>query len=150
LLQVFKLTREQSVPRNISEVFEFFSRPENLQVLTPQWLDFKILEAPSELKTGSLIKYRLRWHSIPLRWTTEITEWNPPHQFRDVQLSGPYALWDHEHRFVAESGGTRIYDMVSYGLPLGFLGRLVHSGFVRSDVQSIFDYREEQMRRLMG
>jgi ligand-binding SRPBCC domain-containing protein len=83
LPKIYKLVREQRVARNIDEVFEFFSRPENLQALTPEWLDFRIFQTPAELKAGSLIKYKLRWHRLPIRWTTEITQWNPPYGFRD-------------------------------------------------------------------
>jgi hypothetical protein len=150
LPSTYKIIREQLVLRNIEEVFEFFSRPENLQVLTPDWLDFRIVQSPVKLTAGSLINYRLRWHGLPIRWTTEITEWHPPFGFRDMQLSGPYALWDHKHRFVAEDGGTRIYDDVSYALPFGVAGRLVGGAFVRRDVEALFDYRQQAMRKLMG
>lgn len=55
------LEREQCVPRPIDEVFAFFSRPENLQVITPPWLDFRMVETPKMLQAGALIRYRLRW-----------------------------------------------------------------------------------------
>ena len=93
---LYYLEREQWLPRPIEEVFSFFSRPENLQVITPSWLDFRVIEAPDELEAGALIRYRLRWRRWPIRWTTEFTVWNPPHGFVDRQLSGPYALWNHE------------------------------------------------------
>lgn len=147
--RTYKIIREQLVPRNIKEVFEFFSRPENLQAITPDWLDFRIVQSPAALTTGSLIKYHLRWHGLPIRWTTEITEWHPPHGFRDTQLSGPYALWDHKHWFVEEGAGARIYDDVSYALPFGMVGRLVGGKFVRRDVEALFEYRQQAIRKLM-
>src|SRR5579885_2077502 len=71
----YVLEREQFLPRPIGEIFEFFSRPENLQVITPPWLDFRMVETPTDLNIGSLIRYRLRWHGVPIRWTTEISDW---------------------------------------------------------------------------
>jgi ligand-binding SRPBCC domain-containing protein len=148
-MKTYLLEREQWLPRPIDEVFAFFSRPENLQVLTPDWLDFRIVEAPQNLAAGSLIRYRLHWHFLPIRWTTEITEWNPPHRFVDRELSGPYALWNHEHSFSPrQAGGTTMRDRVEYALPLGVLGRLAHRLSVKRDVESIFNFREEAMRRL--
>ena len=147
-MQTYCLEREQWLPKPIEEVFTFFSRPENLQVITPPWLDFRMVEAPQDLMKGSLIRYRLRWRWMPIRWTTEITEWNPPCRFEDREISGPYALWNHEHDFTAEKGGTTMHDRVTYALPFGFVGRLAHPLFVGRDLERIFDFRAATMRRL--
>src|SRR5689334_22619878 len=148
--KVYTLTREQWLPKPIELVFEFFSRPENLQSITPPWLDFRIVESPDVLTVGSLIHYSLRWRFVPIRWTTRITAWNPPRRFVDAQISGPYTLWEHEHRFVPESNGTRICDTVRYSLPLSFLGAIAHRGWVRSDLDSIFDFRRVKMEEVFG
>ncbi len=142
------LEREQWLPRPIDEVFVFFSRPENLQVITPPWLDFRMVEAPKELSKGSLIRYRLRWRRMPIWWTTQISEWNPPYRFADRELSGPYALWNHEHDLIEHRGGTTMRDRVTYALPFGPVGRLAHWSVVKGDVRKIFDFRAETMRRL--
>jgi ligand-binding SRPBCC domain-containing protein len=71
-MHIYLLEREQWLPRPIDEVFAFFSRPENLQVITPPWLDFRMVKTPESLSAGSLIRYRLKWHGIPFQWTTEI------------------------------------------------------------------------------
>ena len=140
----FVFRAEQYVPSNIDEVFAFFSRAENLQELTPAWLHFRIVGvAPNPVRKGTLIRYTLRWRIFPMRWTTEIVEWNPPHGFVDVQLKGPYRKWHHEHRFVAEDGGTRIYDEVQYELPFGMLGSLAHRLRVKKDVETIFAFRKQ-------
>ena len=83
----FVFRAEQFVPRPLSEVFEFFSKAGNLEQLTPKWLNFRILSVhPSPVQKGTLIKYSLRWRIFPIRWTTEIIEWDPPHRFVDLQL----------------------------------------------------------------
>jgi len=146
-MRLYCLEREQWLPRPIEEVFSFFSRPENLQTITPLWLYFRVIESPPELVAGSLIRYRLRVHWIPVHWTSEITVWDPPHRFIDRQLSGPYALWHHEHSFSMRQGGTVIRDFVTYALPLGGLGGFAHTLFVKRDVQSIFDFRAQTMQQ---
>lgn len=147
-MHIYLLEREQWLPKAIDKVFTFFSRPENLQVITPPWLDFRMVKTPETLRVGSLIRYRLRWHEVPIRWTTEISEWNPPDGFVDRAISGPYALWNHEHRFVAQNGGTAMSDRVTYALPFGWVGEIAHTLAVRRDVEKIFDFRAETMRRL--
>jgi ligand-binding SRPBCC domain-containing protein len=147
-VRAYVLNREQWLPRPIDEVFKFFSRPENLQQITPPWLDFRMVESPASLQAGSLIRYRLRWRWIPIRWTTEISEWNPPRGFVDRAVSGPYALWNHEHSFEDQAGGTLMRDRVTYALPLAGVGRLAHWAWVQRDVERIFDFRTDAMRRL--
>jgi ligand-binding SRPBCC domain-containing protein len=107
--KTYILSFQQQVSRSLEEVFDFFSRAENLQALTPPWLNFKIRGVkPLPVQQGTLIHYSLRVHGIPLRWTSEIVEWDPPHRFVDLQLRGPYKVWRHEHRFESHDGGTLI------------------------------------------
>ncbi len=149
----FVFRAEQRVSRPIEEVFDFFSRAENLEQITPPWLNFRILSVSTNpVQRGTLIRYALRWRVFPIRWTTEIQEWDPPHRFVDVQLKGPYKLWHHDHRFYAEGNSTRIVDEVQYALPFGVIGRVVHRLKVKKDVEAIFTYRrgaveEALMRR---
>ena|SRR5579863_2895006 len=147
-MRTYILERKQWLPRPIVEVFTFFSRPENLQVITPPWLDFRMVKTPETLQAGSLIRYRLRWRGLPIRWTTEISEWNPPHGFVDREVAGPYALWNHEHMFSPDNGGTMMHDRVSYALPFAWFGQVAHGMLVKRDVERIFDFRAETMRRL--
>jgi ligand-binding SRPBCC domain-containing protein len=147
----YLLRREQWVPRPLEEVFAFFSDARNLEVLTPPWLHFRILTSEiTAVSQGTLIRYKLSWRGIPLRWTTKITLWQPPRAFEDFQLSGPYTLWHHTHSFESLNNGTLMTDEVRYRLPFGPLGKLVHWLAVKANVESIFDYRYQQIERLFG
>ena len=146
----YELTRRQVVERPLTEVFAFFSEARNLELLTPPWLSFRILDAPGTLEAGSLIRYRLRLGGIPVGWTSEITEWRPPHCFTDVQRRGPYALWEHTHRFRQLNGTTELHDRVIYRLPGGPLGPLVRATLVRRQLERIFDYRAERVAELFS
>jgi len=96
-------------------VFPFFAEARNLETLTPPWLKFEVLTpAPIVMRPGTLIDYRIRVHGLPIRWRTEITAWDPPHRFVDVQLHGPYTLWHHTHTFEERDGGTLCLDHVRY------------------------------------
>jgi ligand-binding SRPBCC domain-containing protein len=142
-MQEFTLHRELWLPRSLEEVFVFFAEARNLETLTPPWLKFEVLTPdPIKMKAGTLIDYRIQIHGIPIRWRTEITDWNPPHQFVDLQLRGPYTLWHHTHTFAARDGGTQCVDDVRYH-PRG--GALMNWLFVRRDVEKIFDYRRERL-----
>jgi ligand-binding SRPBCC domain-containing protein len=147
---LYTLHRELWVPHLLSTVFDFFSRVENLEQITPPWMHFRILTGPPiKMKPGAIIAYSLRVRGIPLRWVTEIERWNPPHEFIDIQAKGPYAFWRHTHRFSEVDGGVLIADSVEYALPLGLLGRLAHRVQVARDLSCIFDYRSQQVQALL-
>ncbi|HVJ07308.1 MAG TPA: SRPBCC family protein [Acidisarcina sp.] len=147
----YSLRSEQWIARPIDEVFAFFANAQNLERITPPWLGFKILSISTHsISEGTVIRYRLRLHGIPIHWRTEICEWNPPHCFVDEQTKGPYKRWRHTHRFEAHGSRTKMIDEVQYSLPFGVLGRIVHAVKVRGDVNRIFDYRRLQIDALFG
>lgn len=150
-MHFYFLQRDQWLPAPIERVFAFFGDAGNLETITPPWLRFRILPPPvGEMRAGARIHYRLRWRMMPIRWITEIREWQPPFRFVDVQERGPYALWEHTHEFEPERGGTRMRDHVRYALPFGCLGSTAHRLFVRRDLAAIFDYRARQVEAIFS
>lgn len=138
----------QFVQRPLTKVFEFFSDAHNLESITPPWVHFKILNVSTPaIQQGTLIDYSLRIHGVPVQWRTQIDEWNPPHQFVDHQLKGPYSKWDHTHSFQEAQGGTLMVDRVRYRVPIGALGQAVAGAFVRNDVEKIFGYRHSVIEK---
>jgi ligand-binding SRPBCC domain-containing protein len=137
------------LPRPRLEIFAFFADAGNLEALTPPWLRFRIVTPrPIELCAGALIDYRLRVHGLPVRWTSEITVWEPPGRFVDEQRRGPYRLWVHEHTFEdAPAGGTFVHDRVRYQVPFG---RLANWLLVERDARTIFTYRSAALLRIFG
>ncbi len=110
-MKIFTFTTQLWLPRRRDEVFAFFADAHNLQILTPDWLNFKILTPrPIAMRAGALIDYKLRLRGIPIRWRTKITEWQPPFSFQDEQLRGPYRQWIHRHWFEEKDGGTLCRD----------------------------------------
>jgi ligand-binding SRPBCC domain-containing protein len=143
------LERTQVLPVPLNDAFAFFADPQNLGAITPQWLDFEIVDAPAQLEEGSLISYRLRLFRVPIRWQTRIVEWRPPHGFVDVQLAGPYRQWEHSHRLRDVAGGTEIADRVSYRLPFEPAASLVARFTVERWLDAIFDYRADRVAALL-
>lgn len=145
-----QLRRVTTVQSPLDEVFCFFSNAENLAVLTPSFLGFRILTPlPIQMEKGALIDYELRVLGIPTRWTTLISTYEAPHRFVDQQLKGPYSFWHHTHEFEAIEGGTRMTDTVRYVMPFGWLGAMVHP-LVGWMLSSIFLYREAKMKAQFG
>jgi ligand-binding SRPBCC domain-containing protein len=140
------------LPHGRAELFPFFADAYNLEAITPPWLRFAVLTpAPIEMRAGSLIDYALRLHGVSLRWRTEIAVWEPPVRFVDRQVSGPYALWEHEHRFRDVAGGVVMSDHVSYRIRGGRLAdRIGDLAVARRDLRRIFEYRRDALEARFG
>lgn len=134
------------LPLQINDVFPFFCDVLNLERITPPELHFRILTPhPIEISKGTVVDYRLRFYGIPLRWRSEITTWNPPYEFVDQQVLGPYNTWIHSHLFYEHDGSTIIEDTVHYRLPLWPFSELV-APLVHHQLGRIFRYRGQAIR----
>jgi len=152
-MKVYNLYRKQLVNSSIAEVWDFFSSPENLDELTPGDMGFDIItERPiPKMYEGQIIEYKVRpILNIPLFWRTEITSVEQDKSFVDEQRKGPYSLWRHKHIFEQHPEGVMMTDSLEYALPLGPLGSIAHTLYVKSKLQQIFDFRYEKVESIFN
>lgn len=140
---MYQFKRTQLVKTDIQTCWDFFSSPKNLKKITPEYMGFDVLlDIPEKMYPGLMIEYTVKpVFSIPMKWITEITHVEPLKFFVDEQRKGPYKIWHHEHHFETVENGVMMKDIVSYELPMGFLGRMVHPFIVEKKLKEIFDYR---------
>ncbi len=143
-MRIHTLYKKQVLPISMETAWDFFSSPENLKEITPDNMGFKIISRleGEKMYPGMIVRYIVTpLLKIPLHWVTEITHVNEPFYFVDEQRFGPYAFWHHQHKFKETADGVEMEDIVNYGLPLGFIGSIAHSLFVRKQLETIFDFR---------
>ena len=146
------------LPRPRPELFAFFADPRNLAAVQPAWArPTWLAEPPSRLDAGTVLDFSVRVAGVRVRWRVMIREFDSPFRFVDVQLWGPFARWEHRHRFLegpeSEAGsavGTWIEDRVTYRLPWGPLGRAAHVAGVGRRIRALFDFREAYLRDRFG
>lgn len=146
------INSEQELPISIDEAWEFFSTPANLEKLTPKSLRFKILTCSHDtMVEGQIISYKIRLMPLVwMNWVTEIKQVEDKHFFVDDQRSGPYKIWHHRHTFTETENGVLMQDQVHYLLPFGFIGKIVHTLFVKAQLKRIFSYRTEMLAEKFG
>lgn len=152
-MKVYKLERIQKIPISLDEAWQFFSRPENLRKITPKEMGFVIKSDVKDIEmfSGMLIVYTVKpVLGIPMTWVTEIKNIKDKEHFIDEQRFGPYSLWHHQHKFKAIEGGVEMTDVVQYVLPLGIIGQIMNTLFIKNKLKQIFDYRVKVVEELFG
>ena len=148
---IHKLISRHTLDATIEDVWDFFSKPANLNLLTPPSLQFQILSGDElPIYNGQIITYRIRiLPLIRVNWVTEIKAVVPLSSFVDVQRAGPYAFWHHHHQFVKSDKGVDIIDMVHYSVGFSFFGEVAHFFWIKRQLAYIFRYRKERMQALI-
>lgn len=152
-MKVYTKEWQTELPMSLKQAWDYFSRPENLEKITPPEMKFNILSniSDKEMYEGMLINYTVSpIANIPLRWTTEITHIKDLEYFVDEQRFGPYAMWHHEHHFKETSDGVCMTDILHYAIPFGIIGRFANLIFVDRKISSIFDYREKTLNSIFN
>ena len=149
---MYTLEKEQLVTASLEESWNFLKNPENLNVITPPDLHFRIISpVPEDMFDGLIIEYRI---AIPLlgvqKWVAEIKHIRLKKSFVDEQRIGPYTFWYHYHELTAAPDGVKLIDRVHYSVPYGIFGRLLHNFFIRKTLQRIFAYRQLKIGEILG
>lgn len=150
---LYTLYAKQTVAKERDILWDFFRKPRNLNKLTPEDVEFKIISGKSDdFYIGKVISYKIKpFKMINLNWVTEISQIKEGSYFIDNQIFGPYKLWHHEHHFKSNSdGSTDIIDKVKYKLPFNILGRLMHKIVIRKKLYNIFKFRQKKINDLFS
>jgi len=151
-MKIHRLERKLGLPISISEAWEFFSDPKNLEKITPQSMGFTILtDLPQKIHPGMIIQYKVSpLLNIPMTWVSEISHVIENKLFVDEQRFGPYNFWHHKHYFEETNSGTLVSDVVDYVMPFGPFGNIAHCLFVKKQLNGIFDYRSKVLLDRFG
>lgn len=150
---MYYLEKEIVVPASLKECWDFFSSPKNLSKITPKEMGFEITSPNNidQMYEGMLISYTVKpLLGIKMKWVSEITKIDEGKLFIDEQRVGPYKMWHHEHHFKETEQGVLMTDQIFYSLPLGILGQIGHTMFVKKQLEGIFNYREEMVKKMFG
>ena len=133
--------RRTPVPATPRELYDWHARPGAFARLAPPWQRFEVVGGSTEVAEGSRVVLRMAKGPLRLRWVAEHRNVRPGAGFRDVQVQGPFALWEHDHLFEPRGDGALLHDRIRFRPPLGLLGRVLMAPGLRRDLDSTFRYR---------
>jgi uncharacterized protein len=139
-----EFVKRSRIAASADDVFRWHARPGALERLTPPWTALDVVERRGGIENGARIAFNLPLGPTHVRWVAEHRDYVEGRQFRDVQVEGPFARWEHTHRFEPDgSAASTLEDRISYELPLGAVGGLLGGPFVRAMLAQMFTYRHE-------
>lgn len=124
-------------------VFRWHARPGALQRLSPPWEAVDILARSGDgITDGARVTLAIHVGPFRLRWVAVHCDYLADRQFRDVQVTGPFALWEHTHRMQPDGpAACYLEDHVRYALPLSSLTHKLAGPFLRRKLDRLFAYR---------
>ena len=138
-----RFSRRSEFPVPVEALFAWHERPGAFERLTPPWDPVTVAARTGEgIRDGARVVLNVPAGPVTTRWVMEHEGYVPNAQFRDVMRRGPFAHWEHTHRFVALGPGrSALEDVIDYALPLGVLGRVAGGAFARAKIRRAFAYR---------
>ena len=134
--------RRVALPFPPEFVFDWHTRPGAFERLSPPWQAVELVEKGQGVADGSRVVVRLHFGPLSKQWVAEHRGVVPGREFRDVQVAGPFAAWEHAHRVEpADNGGAILEDHIEYAVPLGDAGARLGGAFVRGELERLFNYR---------
>jgi uncharacterized protein len=137
-----EFVRRSRIDAPAEDVFRWHGRPGALERLTPPWTRLEVLERTGGIENGARVVLALPFGPRRVRWVAEHFDYVEGRQFRDRQVEGPFAHWEHTHRFEADGpSASYLEDRIAYALPMGSVGALLGGTFVRQILEQTFAYR---------
>lgn len=140
--------KESVIKAAPEKVFAFHELPDAFERLIPPGENAKVIQKADITKIGSRAIIEMKILGIfPVKWIAEHTKYDPPRMFEDVQISGPFKTWRHDHFVLPHTGGAILRDEVHFEPPLGFLGEPFVPLLVTPKLEKMFAYRHEVTRK---
>ena len=136
--------KQLHLPVSAKEAFDWHERSGALDRLIPPWESVSVLKRGDGIREGSVVELAQRLGPLRLKWIAKHHGYEPGQEFRDTQISGPFAAWEHLHQFQANGNGNGVLtDHIEYQVPGGFIGRLLGGQFINKKVRTMFTHRHK-------
>lgn len=134
--------RRVELPVSADEAFAWHERPGAFERLAPPWEAVEVIQRQGSIHPGDRTVVRLWIAGLPIHWVAEHYGYEAGRQFCDRELAGPFAVWQHVHRFVPDGERCVLEDDITFRVPGGLLGSLAAGGYARRSLERMFAYRQ--------
>lgn len=142
-----QFVRRTRIAAPVARVFGWHEAPDALERLTPPGEPVRVVRQSGGIRDGGQVELAIGRRPFYIRWIAEHSAYIQNRQFRDIQVRGPFARWEHSHLFEAD-GARACYleDRIEYALPFGILGRWLMGRIIEQKLDRLFQYRHQITR----
>lgn len=139
--------KKTAINAPVGRVFKWHAQDGAILRLTPPWAPLKMIRRKGTgIDKGVTVVFEIKIAGIPMKWEARHIEYKENELFKDCQVKGPFALWEHTHRFAGQDGSrTVMSDEVKFKLPLGWLSKPFY-GYARKEFERMFQYRHRVLK----
>ena len=151
--------KQTQIPASQQELYNWHGSGGASSRLAPPWEQIEIVEWKGGVQTqheeswkqfgdisqGAQVILRTKVGPIWQKMHAQHTAHKQPEMFTDVMIKGPFAHWEHNHRFVhVDTKTSMLDDEIEYRLPLSPISDWVAGWFVRRKLEKMFQYRHRR------
>lgn len=92
------------------------------------------------------VTWRAKHFGIYQTLTSKITEFEFPNFFADEMVKGAFKSFKHEHHFENHQNSTLMIDYFDYQAPLGYLGKIADSLFLKKYMTDLLAKRNDAIK----
>ena len=149
----FTFSSEIVLEADIYTLWDFFSHPKNLEKVNDAKQPVTVeLDRSVAVTEGLEFTVSLKiLDIIPQKIITKVILVKEPNEFVDIQIKGSFKSWKHCHTFSETSQTqTTVRDEITFQLPLGFIGRILASSFIKKLIFANFETRRKKLSILFN
>jgi uncharacterized protein (TIGR01777 family) len=144
-LQEFQRTIEVGTP--LEHLWDWHQRPGAFERIAPPWQQVELLTPEPGVSVGENVLIRLRKAGLSRLWKARIVKVEEGCCFVDVQESGPFAHFRHQHLMSELTPATsQLRDRITFKLPGWCRWVPGLNGAVKGQLGRVFRFRQERMR----
>jgi uncharacterized protein (TIGR01777 family) len=141
---VFSL--QTQMPLSAVEVFDWHTRAGAFERLSPPWVDMEIAERTGGIENGARVVLLIKQGPASIKWQLAHKDFEQGHQFKDYQISGPFASWEQTHACEPiDSSNSYLKDVVEFELPLSMVSHPLGVPMIEHELKRLFRYRHRLM-----
>ncbi len=138
-----------TVPYPVEVVFAWHEHPGALDALLPAFPRIRVVRHEG-IRNGAAAVMEIRLGPFRLEWEAIHDGFVRNKQFRDIQVRGPFRVWEHTHRFEAVGEySCRLTDRVVFSLPGGRIINALLSPVVAMLLHGMFNERYRALDRAL-